>query len=869
MLFSHTCTAGDVEDEYAVTSLEIIKKTDAFLSYMDSQNLDSKLKNGGKVSKQIQELGNWYRTRRNSLNEFQKALVEVRLGYLALNSLDAEIRFSSVYLLNSGTYFINKYPLGNKFYSLGLDALLNYYIWHGPLSKFLEIAERAKDPKNIESYAAGYKSGERYPVCAAKLHILSYFNAAIGFDADKNKQYQSSREILESTKECADPETKDALLHEYAQKSYLVGNYDAAIKAYTELINQHPKIGVRKEIIYRQDLAFVLNSQGRRSEALSEIQKALDKAMAEDVAIEQDVAFNFSIILGKTQSESSEKILLDLISATNDNYYLYKYFEQLSIIFERQNHKDEAILYQKISIDHSLRVYNAMLEGLNKANVKFDEQVDSLFRDSFRRLESLLSDQGRLAEADEVMGMIKSSEASEFSRGAGSRLPELIGMNGLTKREQPWVSRYKDISKKLTQISEECRNLERKKSEQTLSSEEEAKRIQLNEDLKIARTAFRFFLGELHQEFSNKGVERKFEITESSENNLQQLQKALKGLGDHTVLLRFYVLDDHIDAILTTSNLQLIRKIRIDSKTLNSKIFEFRRLLKTPEQDPKPLAQDLYRILIEPLKSDLEQAKTEILMLALDRNLRYLPFAALHDGGGYLIERWSTPIYLDLAKDSLLKTSSDPLYIAGLGLTKSVGQYGKLPAVKEELQGIVNQRVNDRPIGKIYLDDDFNAAQLRNVSKGDFSVIHVSSHFIFSPGTEVNSFLLLGDGTRLTLGDIRTQDYRFNNVNLLTLSACGTALGGGRDETGQEIDGFADLVLRQGAKSVMASLWSVADSSTALFMKYFYNFKIQNGMNKAESIRGAQLKMLKSKDQMGSYSHPFFWAPFILMGNWH
>jgi len=142
--------------------------------------------------------------------------------------------------------------------------------------------------------------------------------------------------------------------------------------------------------------------------------------------------------------------------------------------------------------------------------------------------------------------------------------------------------------------------------------------------------------------------------------------------------------------------------------------------------------------------------------------------------------------------------------------------------------------------------------------------MHLASHFRFSPGTEANSFLLLGDGQQLTLGEMRQQNLRFDQTDLLTLSACETGLGGGRDERGQEIEGFGVLAQQQDAKAVLATLWAVADQSTALLMADTYRLRQTQGLTKIEALRQAQLALQRQP----AYAHPFYWAPFILMGNW-
>ena len=101
----------------------------------------------------------------------------------------------------------------------------------------------------------------------------------------------------------------------------------------------------------------------------------------------------------------------------------------------------------------------------------------------------------------------------------------------------------------------------------------------------------------------------------------------------------------------------------------------------------------------------------------------------------------------------------------------------------------------------------------------------------------------------------------------MTLSACETAMGGGR-ANGREFEGFGALVQQRGAKAVIASLWPVADASTPLFMQHFYR-ALQHGRSKADALRAAQLALLDNSGAVeGGYSHPYHWAPFVLMGNW-
>jgi CHAT domain-containing protein len=197
--------------------------------------------------------------------------------------------------------------------------------------------------------------------------------------------------------------------------------------------------------------------------------------------------------------------------------------------------------------------------------------------------------------------------------------------------------------------------------------------------------------------------------------------------------------------------------------------------------------------------------------------------------------------------------------------------------------------------GRRLLDADFTRNSLER-ALGRYSIIHIASHFDFLPGKERSSFLLLGDGTALTLDTISATTPLFDKVELLTLSACNTATGS--DAEGAEVEGFGVLAQKQGALAVLATLWEVADTSTGQLMREFYRLREANPQwTKAEALRQAQLELLTGQtntvsqtrtqraeivggeaastsqpsftpDAKAPLAHPYYWAPFILIGNW-
>jgi CHAT domain-containing protein len=246
----------------------------------------------------------------------------------------------------------------------------------------------------------------------------------------------------------------------------------------------------------------------------------------------------------------------------------------------------------------------------------------------------------------------------------------------------------------------------------------------------------------------------------------------------------------------------------------------------------------------------------------------------------------------EAVRDKLAKTPKADWSVWGLGITKAGPGYDALPYAGVELNGIAGQQ--GILGGKVMLDNAFTERSLRDGLDQSYPIVHIASHFRFTPGSMDDSFLLLGDGSHLTLASIKTK-LNFNSVELLTLSACETAVGDDTSHHGVEVEGLGAIAQEAGAKAVLATLWPVADASTAALMRALYQAHKVDHMDKADALRKAQLALLHGTaqvDQSGAanrglarvastqgggsfksnpsapFAHPFYWAPFILMGNW-
>jgi len=379
--------------------------------------------------------------------------------------------------------------------------------------------------------------------------------------------------------------------------------------------------------------------------------------------------------------------------------------------------------------------------------------------------------------------------------------------------------------------------------------------------------------------------------------NLQETASSLQGvvrqLGHGAVALYTLVGEEKYHVVLVTPTVQLAREYPITAAELDKKIAAFRDALLDPDSDPVPKAQELYKILIGPVAKDLDGAQATTLMWSLDGVLRYIPLAALHDGHAYLVEKYRNIVFTPA---SIAKLASVPSvrqwHGLGVGVSKSYGGFSALPSVPAELRAIIRETGTSESAGVLpghtLLDDTFTEANLKEGLSQNYPLVHIASHFVFGAGNDTDSYLLLGgkeaEGRRLTLAEINDDpDISFNDVELLTLSACNTALSSPGD--GREVDGLGMLAQRKGAKAVLATLWSVYDPSTSLLMQTFYRnwtapppaspgVASASPLSKAEALRQAQLSLLHgAPDPSAStpklpYAHPYYWAPFLLIGNW-
>jgi CHAT domain-containing protein len=339
---------------------------------------------------------------------------------------------------------------------------------------------------------------------------------------------------------------------------------------------------------------------------------------------------------------------------------------------------------------------------------------------------------------------------------------------------------------------------------------------------------------------------------------LQSKTSVLDFIATDTAIIYPVVFKDRLELLVTLSNTGIKQySIDISSDKLNENIQKFRNYLeKRTTTQFKQYAKNLYDIIIKPIEQDLEKNSIKSLVIVPESFLRTIPLAALFDGSKFLVEKYAISVTPGLTLTDPQKFETKNISVLIGGITESVEGFPALPAVNEEVKAI-----NNLYSSVILKDHAFTKKNIEdNLTKKEFSVVHIASHGLFE-GNINNTFILAYDG-RISLTDLQDlmfiNIYRDKPIELLTLSACDTAAGDERAALG-----LAGIAIKAGARSAFATLWEVSDIATSQIVANFYK-NLSGGNSKSESLRKAQIALINDEN----FNHPYYWSPFLIIGNW-
>lgn len=632
------------------------------------------------------------------------------------------------------------------------------------------------------------------------------------------------------------------------------GNYELALDLYQQALAIQKQLGSQGgESVILDNMGEAYVQLGKYKTALAYYQQAL--------TISQDIG---------ERANSGETL-------SNIGYLL-----------EKQNQPELAIIFFKQSVN----LREAIRESIKGLPQDQQQSYTETITEDYRHLADLLLQQNRILEAQRVLDLLKVQELDDYFRNVRGNEETAQGVPNLPP-EQQIEEGYQRILEQAISLGQELSQLRQKNN---LTPQDEQRITQLvNAQAQIIDDFDTFIYSEdvlaLVDQLSPRT--RTPDLVDELDK-LLGLPENLRNLPQNAVLFYPLILEDRLELILTTPDSPPIRRtVSVTKAQLNQTIVDFRRALKNPTLNAKIPAQKLYNWLIKPLENDLTTAAAETIIYAADGQLRYIPLAALHDGKQWLVQRYSINNITAFSLTNLNRKPQPKIKLLAAAFANGFYnvnvagqrfQLGGLPYAGVEVETLAKTV----PGTTTLFDAAFNPEE--TIPKlGNYTVIHFATHGAFVVGTPEESFILFGDGTPLTVSQMRT--LNLNGVDLVVLSACETGvdyqLG-----TGAEILGLGYQLERAGARAAIASLWVVDDGGTQRLMNAFYSVWQSDNLTKVEALRQAQLVLITGDDKaMGTqgadtgmsgieavsntitpegfnrFSHPYYWAPFILIGN--
>jgi len=779
-------------------------------------------------------------------------------------------------------------------------------------------ADLGQKQKSLEFYNLALAAWREVGNRPGEARALNYEGRVYSDLGQKQKALELYNQALPIWRDVANPNGEALALNDIGRVYADLGEDQKSLDYFDQALPLWREVGNRR------GEAVTLTNMGRAWSGLGEKQKALEiefqsLAAWREVEDSRGQAFALSSIgrvyssMGQQQKALPVKLAaLSLAKAASDPDLEGGIETSLMIDFRNQNRPEEAIFFGMDAVN-SFQQVRRNIQGL-------DQELQAGFAQSksetYRELAELLVQTDRLSEAEHVLDLLKEQELKEVVRGAADNpaaKAEPLPLTAAQQKAQDELAAPEKAAMALTEVSVEYATLMAKASR---SSDEEARLKTLEAKIEAGNgEVSAFFRNTLYPELAQKaGTTDANALLSKEKSDVSQLQNTLAALGPRVLGIRLLLGEQHAYAIVVTAHTREKFELKATPAELRSKVLQVRDDLRSPRSDPRAHLAELYAMVVAPLEPELKGLESQpgqagaapvpTLLWSLDGVLRYVPMAALYDGKRYMAELFNNVLFtpesyghMGAAADN--KTAS--LRVLAMGLSKSYGGLPALPGVLPELESVVHDPAvpqSHGPMdGRLLPNEQFTLAALKTeLGPGQsFPVVHIASHFVVETGGGDEPYLMLGgdnvgdaQGYALTLSKIEDSTISFHGTHLLTLSACSTAKGDAAKD-GLEMDSLGMIAQQKDAEAVLATLWDVNDSSTSRLMSDFYARWVKTPeQGKAEALRQAQLAFIHgmaSSDggrtdrgfavedstmkeaHPAGFAHPFYWAPFVLIGN--
>ncbi len=669
---------------------------------------------------------------------------------------------------------------------------------------------------------------------------------------------------LKLSEETGDLNAEGNALKNVGSSYFALGNYQKAIEYYDRAYELADKIGDSKtKVSCWMNLAAIFVNTGKFGKAI-ELNEKVIKAYKEKGAMadlnlallntgvaymKQALKNNNEEDLKKAKAYMEEALIIT--GKTGDLNMRAQVFGNLGIVFENMNERKKAIENLKNAIE--------IVEGF-RSDIKIEEMQASLsgkYSIFYDLLIDLLIKEGN------------SSDALEYAERAKARsFLDSLGNRQILPRDENTKKLVEDSSK----LSALMRSLNSSLPE---LSEKDTVDIQIK--LRETRKA----LGEIREKIQRISPEYASMVSVFP-STLKDIQNSL---SPDEVLVEYYLGRFTAYAwVISTDGISCVT-ISENGEEINKMITSLREMIKSEtgksneqsDQDRKNVVlSNAYSILFKPLEDKLK-GKTHLVIVPHGK-LHYLPFAALVDGEGkYLVEKYSFLMEPSASSMVLLRKRSNKRDVSLLGFalgnadisknkptdsnapqveavpSEFRGGFSPLPGSKEELAEIEKTMKEKNIKTKIYIEDKFTVDTVEKLVNSA-GIIHFATHGFLS-GNDRGQF----SGLVTANGFIYVMDiYNWRlDSDLVVLSACETGMG--KLTGGDEVVGLSRAFMQSGADNLLSTLWSVEDKTTRDLMTEFYK-NMLSGQTKTDSLRNAQIKLMKEN------SDPGLWSPFVLSG---
>jgi len=800
------------------------------------------------------------------------------------------------------------YKIGKVYAHLGQYAKgLEYY--QQSLSIMQAVGDREWEGDNLAAIGGVYSHQGQYPKALDFLQQAVVIKRAVGdkdgeslalneFGVVYNELGQYSKALdffqqaLVISRDMGSRIGEQANLANIGLAYVRLGQYPKALESYQQalVINRAMVAnGNYEDAKLLTGLGLVYNELGQDAKALESYQQALviNRAVGDKTGEGTTLGNVGSVYLELGQYPKALEFFQQALSLDRAVGNRAGEGVDLDNIGETLKHgkQELAIVFFKQAVN----VRESIRQDLKKLSLVDQKAYTETVAYSYRTLAGLLLRQDRILEAQQVLDLLKVQELDDYLRNVRGNGQTARGIENLPP-EQQILTKYGELQKSAIQIGEELTDLRKLPEVQRTPTQQQriAQLVKIQEGI---NQQFNQFIDSKDVQALVDQLSRTARKQSLDLESLSALKDDLRKAGN-AVLLYPLILDDRLELILTTPDSPPIRRtVAVKREELNRTIVEFRSALKNPTSDAKVPAQKLYNWLIKPLEADLKQSGSQTIIYAPDGQLRYIPLAALFDGKQWLVERYRINNITAKSLTNLnIKPPTQPKVLAGAFASGHysfmVGQtsftFNGLLGAQKEVQMLVASLPNTTSL----IDGKFSR-DATTTKMNEYAIVHLATHAAFVTGDPSNSFILFGSGEYATLQDIRNWDL--TNVDLIVLSACETGLGG-QFGNGEEVLGLGYIFQEKGARAVLASLWTVDDGGTEALMSAFYGQLKQGNVAKVEALRQAQIALINANektagkgkrssieiealnsgiapDTVNRLSHPYYWAPFILIGN--